>query len=108
VLVRGAFPDRFDELAWKRWFPRARAIDEARMPSVDQVAEAWGHAGLRLEHRHSTPHLVAHDLDHLPDRLAHRAISTLELLTDDEFDAGPTKLRSDAERQPSAPVCGCW
>lgn len=77
VLVRSVFPDRFDELVWMRWFPTARTIDERRVPTVEQVAEAWHGAGLQLQQRHGSRHLIADDLDDLADRLAHRAISTL-------------------------------
>jgi len=104
VLVRSFFPDHFDELVWMRWFPAARAIDQARMPTVDELAQAWGGAGLQLVKRRASRHLVAHDLDDLADRLAHRAISTLELLTDEEFNAGLKALRSDARRLPREPV----
>jgi len=41
LLVRSVFPDRFDDLAWLRWFPTARAIDEARMPAVEDLADIW-------------------------------------------------------------------
>lgn len=51
ALVRAVFPDRFDDLAWMRWFPAARAIDEQRMPTVERVAEAWANARLRLARR---------------------------------------------------------
>jgi ubiquinone/menaquinone biosynthesis C-methylase UbiE len=104
VLVRSCFPDRFDELVWMRWFPAARAIDEARMPTVEQVVDAWGAAGLQLVQRQPSAHLIAQNLDELADRLAHRAISTLELLTDEQFDAGMTALRHDARRRPREPV----
>jgi hypothetical protein len=74
------------------------------MPTVERVAEAWAGAGLTLDGRLSGRHLVARDLTELADRLAHRAISTLELLSDDEFRSGLAALRSDARRLPSEPV----
>lgn len=104
VLVRSVFPDRFDDLLWMHWFPAARAIDEARMPSVEAVAGAFGAAGLRLEERHAAHQLVANDLGELAERLSHRAISTLELISDEDFEHGLETLRADAARQPAAPV----
>lgn len=104
VLVRSVLPDRFDELVWMRWFPTARTIDEQRMPTVERVAETWQSAGLQLQHRHGSRHLIANDLGELADRLEHRAISTLELLSDEEFSAGLKALRSDARRVPPEPV----
>jgi SAM-dependent methyltransferase len=104
VLVRSVFPDRFDDLVWLRWFPAARAIDEARMPTVDHLRTVWDDIGVRLEKRIPAQHLVADDLHDLADRLSHRAISTLELISDDDFNAGLDKLRSDAHVLPRAPV----
>lgn len=104
VLVRSCFPDRFDELVWMQWFPAARTIDEARMPTAEQLVDAWAAAGLQLVHRCPYPHLIAQDLDDLANRLAHRAISTLELITDEQFHAGIAALRHDARRLPREPV----
>jgi SAM-dependent methyltransferase len=104
VLVRSMFPDRFDDLEWIRWFPAARAIDEQRMPTVDALESVWAECGLYLADRRLTHHLAARDLADLAERLGHRAISTLELISDDEFEAGMTALREDARSTPKRPV----
>jgi ubiquinone/menaquinone biosynthesis C-methylase UbiE len=104
LLVRSVFPDRFDELEWLRWFPGARAIDEERMPSVAAIADAWTSAGLVLQARRPSTHLAADDLRDLADRIEHRAISTLRLISDDEFATGLAALRADARKTARAPV----
>jgi ubiquinone/menaquinone biosynthesis C-methylase UbiE len=104
VLVRSTFPDRFDELEWIKWFPTARAIDEERMPTVDQLAAAWSPHGLQLEARIPSSQIVARDLHDLIARLEHRAISTLTLMTDEEFAAGLTALRAHAKSAPPHPT----
>jgi SAM-dependent methyltransferase len=104
VLVRSTFPDRFDGLEWLRWFPAARAIDEARMPSVERMVEAWAPHGLELEARIPSRQLIAHDLHALVARLEHRAISTLALISDDEFHAGLTALRAQADGSAPRPT----
>jgi hypothetical protein len=101
VLVRSTFPDRFDELEWIKWFPSARAIDEARMPSVDQLIDAWAPHGLRLEARLPSSQIVARDLHELIARLEHRAISTLTLISDAEFASGLAALRAHATADPT-------
>jgi SAM-dependent methyltransferase len=103
VLVRSTFPDRFDDLEWMRWFPAARAIDEVRMPSVERLQEAWAPHGLTLEARLPNSQVIAHDLHALVNRLEHRAISTLELISDADFDQGLRALRAHAERVPPRP-----
>jgi ubiquinone/menaquinone biosynthesis C-methylase UbiE len=104
LLVRSVFPDRFDDLTWLRWFPTARAIDEERMPTVDGIVDAWRPCGLTLEARVQSDHRAADDLAGLADRLQHRAISTLELISDDEFEVGLAALRADAATTPVGPV----
>lgn len=104
VLVRSVFPDRFDDLTWLRWFPTARAIDEERMPTVDAVVDAWRRCGLTLQERIRSEHRVAGNFSDLADRLQHRSISTLELISDEEFTAGLDALRADAATTPTAPV----
>jgi hypothetical protein len=103
VLVRSTFPDRFDDLEWMRWFPAARAIDEVRMPTVERLQEAWAPHGLQLEARIPNSQVIARDLDELVRRLEHRAISTLELIGDAEFERGLAALRQQAAQQPSRP-----
>jgi SAM-dependent methyltransferase len=104
VLVRSTFPDRFDELEWMRWFPAARAIDEVRMPTVERLERAWAPHGLRLEARISSSHVIARDLHELVERLRQRAISTLELIDDADFEKGLAALQSHADATPPRPT----
>ena len=80
------------------------AIDEARIPTVDRLRQAWRPAGLRLRRRSLHPILVAHDLDELARRIGQRAISTLELIGDADFDRGMAALRRSAAVAGRAPV----
>jgi hypothetical protein len=104
VLVRSTFPDRFDDLEWIQWFPTARAIDEQRMPTVEALETTWAECGLHLAERRVSNHLAARDLKDLAERLEHRAISTLELISDEEFEAGITALCGAAQSTPRRPV----
>ncbi len=104
VLVWHAFEDVFDDLEWYRWFPAARQIDEARMPTFKEVVGAFEGAGLRLVERSTQSMLIAEDLDALANRLAHRAISSLELISDEDFEAGLADLRAFATSVPPSPV----
>lgn len=99
ALVWNAFPDVFDDMEWFRWFPSARAIDEDRMPSAATVRQALDSAGLTFAARTDHRMLMAPDLASLADRLAHRSISTLRLISDHEFDDGLRRLRAAAATQ---------
>ena len=97
LLVWHAFPDVFDDLEWFRWMPEARAIDEERIPSAPAVIDAFASAGLahvsRTEHRMR----ITSDRSALADRLAHRSISTLRLISDEAFERGLLQLRAAAD-----------
>lgn len=98
VLVRSTFPDQYDGIEWMRWFPSARAIDEERSPGAATVVAAFEAAGLILEARTTVEQRIAADLAELAERLAHRSISTLELISDAEFDRGLDAVRRAARQ----------
>lgn len=100
VVVRSTFPDQFEQTEWMRWFPSARLIDEERVPTVEMVAAAFARAGLALESRITVHQPVAPDLRSYAHLVAERAISTLEIIDDDEFERGVRKLRAAAQDAP--------
>lgn len=104
VLVRSTFPDQFPETEWMRWFPSAVLIDEQRVPTVEQVVKAFGAAGLSFETRIDVHQPVARDLREYAERTAERAISTLEIIDDAEFEQGVRELRAAARTAPPGPV----
>lgn len=107
ALIWHAFPDVFDDLEWFRWFPTARAIDEQRMPSASSVQRAFEAGGLAFTGRSDHATQITPDLAALADRLAHRSISTLRRISDDEFHDGLARLRAaaaDHEHEHAGPV----
>lgn len=98
VLIWHAFPDVFDELEWFRWFPTARALDEHRMPSAAAVQKAFASAGFSFLGRSDHLMRIADNLAALADRLEHRSISTLSLISDGDFAQGLSDLRAEAGR----------
>jgi len=97
ALIWHAFPDVFDDLEWFRWFPTARSIDEQRMPSASVVRHAFASAGLEFVARSEHQMLITSDLASLAERLAHRSISTLRLISDQDFEEGMARLRIAAD-----------
>jgi ubiquinone/menaquinone biosynthesis C-methylase UbiE len=93
VFVRQQFPEHFDDVDWLEWFPAAREVDEARMPSVADIERAWAPSGLVLTAREPVMQLVAENLLQLAERLQHRAISTLRLIDDHDFEVGVAAIR---------------
>jgi ubiquinone/menaquinone biosynthesis C-methylase UbiE len=105
VFIRNTFSGRLDSVPLYRFFPSARAIDEARLPSAEQVRaafEAHGFALVALEaiEQQIDPSLRAHC-----ERMERRALSTFELMTDAEFHEGLERMRQAVELEVApAPV----
>lgn len=104
VLIWHAFSEVFDDLEWFRWFPEAREIDEERMPSRAEVVEAFEGVGFELIEHSVHNMLIASDLGALANRLSHRSISTLNLISDEAFETGLANLRVHAKTAPAEPV----
>jgi SAM-dependent methyltransferase len=101
VAIRSQFSDRLHDIAWRRYFPRALEIERQVFPTVDETTGAFRAARfepIALDEVESevAPTPAAH-----LDRLRHRAISTLELLTEAEVEAGFAAMeRAVASAQP--------
>jgi ubiquinone/menaquinone biosynthesis C-methylase UbiE len=103
VFIRNTFSGRLDGIRHYEFFPSARAIDEARLPSVERVREAFearGFATVALDtiEQEIDPSLAAHY-----DRIEHRALSSLELVSDSEFERGLALMRVAVDRE-AAPI----
>ena len=81
------------------WFPTALALDEARMPARADVAAMFEPHGFDVVADEVVWQETSPSLRVYHERLKLRAISTLELLPDDEFAAGVERLRAAVERE---------
>jgi ubiquinone/menaquinone biosynthesis C-methylase UbiE len=105
VFIRNTFSGRLDGIRHYEFFPSARAVDEARLPTVERVREAFerrGFATVALDtiEQQIDPSLTAHY-----DRIERRALSSFELISDAEFDQGLARMRRAAEAETApAPV----
>lgn len=99
VFIRNVFSGRLDGVPYFEFFPTARALDEARLPTVESIraafaAERFAFVVLETLAQPIDPSLRAHCA-----RIEQRAISTLELIADGEFVEGLARLRDAAERE---------
>jgi ubiquinone/menaquinone biosynthesis C-methylase UbiE len=109
VIVRTALRESLPGVPFFRYFPGALAIDEARMPARADVAALFEAHGFETIADEVIEQETAPSLRDYQERLRLRAISTLELLPDDQFADGVERLQqaANAEREPSpvrAPV----
>jgi len=101
VIVRGAFRESLPEVPFFEWFPTALALDKRRMPArADEIAMFERH-GFTMIASEVIWQETSPSLREYYERLKLRAISTLELLPDNEFAAGIERLREAAEGQTS-------
>jgi hypothetical protein len=99
VFIRNTFSGRLDGIRHYEFFPAARAIDEARLPRVERVREAFEVRGFTTHaldtiEQEIDPSLTAHY-----DRIQRRALSSFELLADSEFEQGLARMRAAIERE---------
>jgi ubiquinone/menaquinone biosynthesis C-methylase UbiE len=99
VIVRGAFRESLPHVPFFEWFPSALAIDEARMPSREEAHATFDPHGFEVIADEVVEQETAPSLRAYHQRLKLRAVSTLELLPDHEFDEGIARMGLDAERE---------
>jgi ubiquinone/menaquinone biosynthesis C-methylase UbiE len=103
VFIRNTFSGRLESIRHYEFFPAARAIDEARLPTVERVRATFEASGFAMEaldtlEQEIDPSLAAHY-----DRMQRRALSSFELMTDREFEQGLARMRTavDLEATPT-------
>lgn len=105
VCIRTQFSDRLGDVSWRRHFPRALEVEQTMFPSLDETVTAFGRSGFFF----SALDVVEFEVASTPaahlERLRHRAISTLELLTEEELEAGFAAMEEAvAAAEPAAVV----
>jgi SAM-dependent methyltransferase len=97
VLIRGAFGG-IPVPSLYRFFPGAqRVIDE--WPSMPETIEAFEAAGFTSFRNEKVPQLLAYELSEMVPRIRMRADTTLELISDDEFEHGLAELEEAAKHE---------
>ena len=96
LLVRGALRDTLERMPHFEYFPEALEIAIASAPSDSDAIGALTEAGFEEVARERVQQPTAYNLGEFADKLALRAISHLELLDDELFDAGLRRLREAA------------
>jgi len=94
VVIRSWFPGRADVTHF-RYFPGAKKIAET-FPTIEAVEASFAPAGFSRQALESVTQVSARSLREACERLRHRADTTLQLLTDEEFEEGMRALEADA------------
>jgi ubiquinone/menaquinone biosynthesis C-methylase UbiE len=99
VVIRSALRESLPRVPFFEYFPTALAIDEARMPGRADVVATFEEHGFELAADEVIEQEISPSLRVYHERLKLRAVSTLELLPDHEFDEGVARMGLDAERE---------
>jgi ubiquinone/menaquinone biosynthesis C-methylase UbiE len=102
VLLRGIGPDSSPQVRFLDFFPTARPIARQQAAAFAELIETLAGTGFDRVHSQTIEQELAASLREYHDRVKLRAISTLELLSDAEFECGMARLRDEAGRE-SAP-----
>ena len=99
MLIRGTLREVVPRVPLFDFFPTARAVAERRMPAVSEVTEPFDRHGFELIADEVFDQETAPSLRAFHERIKLRAISTLELISDDDFEAGLERLRLATESE---------
>jgi ubiquinone/menaquinone biosynthesis C-methylase UbiE len=92
VMIRSPFADRFPDLQWHGFFPRARAIELEMFPALTTVEAVFAEVGLQRLALDVVPERFADCLADHAVMLHMRAISTFEHMSEDEMAEGFARL----------------
>jgi SAM-dependent methyltransferase len=98
LIIVNSTLETLDGQPWLPFFPSARPIDLARIPGRADVARDARDAALALRHR-VVINPVSPGLRAYAERVASRTISTLQLVSDEEFARGIEEFRRFAARE---------
>lgn len=104
LLIRGAFPGRFDDITMFEFWPSAaKAVED--FPTREITIEACVAAGFEVEKLLSLPQVTAQSLRNYLEKAKSRADTSLTLISDDEFTRGLRALeRAAAQETEPKPV----
>lgn len=103
VLVRTALRENLSDYLWSRFFPRALALDQKRLPSADDIVAELAQGGFSLVRHRAVEHRFSDDAPSYLAKIRLRGLSGLRLISDAEFEAGVEKLDQHLRLAPSDP-----
>ena len=103
LFIRAAFRNRLDAIPHYDFFPSAKSIDNQQLPSLDAIQNLFSEHSFQVVTVDVIHQVVAPDLAAYADRLSLRAISTMKLLPDEEFEEGLRKMREAAKHPGNDP-----
>lgn len=98
VAIRNSTADALDGFRFLEYFPAARAHADAMLPRRDALTASMRAAGFAPVLHEVIPHEMAPTWEAYCDKTAARAYSLLAMISDDDFEAGLSAMRSSKPR----------
>jgi ubiquinone/menaquinone biosynthesis C-methylase UbiE len=104
LLLRTNFADRYPDLWWYKYFPRAREVDVAMYEPLRKVVERFYLHGWSQVALDQVTFVAAESPRQDFERLQQRALSLFEFLTSDEIDEGFAQIARALPSEQDGPV----
>ncbi len=100
LAIRSGMCEENDQLAWLRFFPEARELEDKRTPSRKELKDQVGKQSFALIAERTIQQLFAFSYDEYFQKISRRGLSSLIALDDESFQTGLESLREWVSRQP--------
>ena len=105
VAIRNGTKENNAEIEWIRCFPEAARIDDGRLPSHQDVIDAFSKHSFNAIVTQTVYQYFAASYSEYYDKISQRGLSSLIAISDEAFAAGLRRLKDWIEKQfPSKPV----
>ena len=103
-LIRTNFIDRFPDLWWYKYFPRAREADMSMYETLDVLLSRFKLHGWKFGFLDEIEYVASPSRRDDFDKLKLRSLSLFEQLTSDEIDEGFSAIETGITYEPHEPV----
>ena len=103
LCIRQTTRENLASYFYQRFFPAARAVDERRLPSRDELGRVASSCGFRTVAIETLSHQIAASATEYVDKIALRTYSDLECIDDAAFREGLDSLREHSSAHPDFP-----
>jgi len=93
VFIRNVFSGRLDGVPHYEFFPSARAVDEARLPTAESVRDAFVAQGFDFVALETVAQQIDASFRAHYERIQRRALSAFTLISDADFEEGLARMR---------------
>ena len=104
LAIRNGTREHNKDLAWLNFFPGARAIEDQRTPSQQELVETVCTRWFEMVSHQTVHQLFAASYEEYLEKISKRGLSTLIMISDDDFQTGLRRFHKWVKEQPNQPV----